>query len=98
MYYISDYYNKEVNVMEFVKNKLEENFRKKLLSSLKEQEKEVDNKDCILKVDIMKEVEELRKKLLSSSKEQEKEVDNKDCILKVDTVKEAEELRKKLKF
>ena len=63
MYYISDYYNKEVNVMEFVKNKLEENFRQKLLNSLKEQEKEVDNKDRILKVDTVKEVEELRKKL-----------------------------------
>lgn len=63
MYYISDYYNKEVNVMEFVKNKLEENFRKKLLNSLKKQEREVDNKDCILKVDSMKEAEELRKKL-----------------------------------
>ena len=63
MYYISDYYNKEVNVMEFVKNKLEENFRKKLLNSLKKQEREVDNKDCILKVDTVKEVEELRKKL-----------------------------------
>lgn len=63
MYYISDYYNKEVNVMEFVKNKLEENFRKKLLSSLKEQEKKVDNKNSILKVDGVKEAEELRKKL-----------------------------------
>ena len=63
MYYISDYYNKEVNVMEFVKNKLEENFRKKLLNSLKKQEREVDNKNSILKVDSMKEVEELRKKL-----------------------------------
>lgn len=63
MYYISDYYNKEVNVMEFVKNKLEENFRKKLLNSLKKQEREVDNKDHILKVDSVKEVEELRKKL-----------------------------------
>ena len=63
MYYISDYYNKEVNVMEFVKNKLEENFRKKLLNSLKKQEREVDNKNSILKVDSVKEVEELRKKL-----------------------------------
>lgn len=63
MYYISDYYNKEVNVMEFVKNKLEENFRKKLLNSLKKQEREVDNKNNILKVDSMKEAEELRKKL-----------------------------------
>ena len=63
MYYISDYYNKEVNVMEFVKNKLEENFRKKLLNSLKKQEREVDNKDHILKVDSVKEAEELRKKL-----------------------------------
>ena len=63
MYYISDYYNKEVNVMEFVKNKLEENFRKKLLNSLKKQEREVDNKNSILKVDSMKEAEELRKKL-----------------------------------
>lgn len=63
MYYISDYYNKEVNVMEFVKNKLEENFRKKLLSSLKKQERDVDNKNSILKVDSMKEAEELRKKL-----------------------------------
>ena len=63
MYYISDYYNKEVNVMEFVKNKLEENFRKKLLISLKKQEREVDNKNSILKVDSMKEAEELRKKL-----------------------------------
>ena len=63
MYYISDYYNKEVNVMEFVKNKLEENFRKKLLNSLKKQEREVDNKNNILKVDTVKEVEELRKKL-----------------------------------
>lgn len=63
MYYISDYYNKEVNVMEFVKNKLEENFRKKLLSSLKKQEREVDNKNSILKVDSVKEAEELRKKL-----------------------------------
>lgn len=63
MYYINDYYNKEVNVMEFVKNKLEENFRKKLLDSLKEREKEVDNKDHILKVDTVKEAEELRKKL-----------------------------------
>ena len=49
--------------MEFVKNKLEENFRKKLLDSLKEREKEVDNKDHILKVDTVKEAEELRKKL-----------------------------------
>lgn len=63
MYYISDYYNKEVNVMEFVKNKLEENFRKKLLNSLKKQERDVDNKNSILKVDSMKEAEELRKKL-----------------------------------
>lgn len=63
MYYISDYYNKEVNVMEFVKNKLEENFRKKLLSSLKKQERDVDNKNSILKVDGVKEAEELRKKL-----------------------------------
>lgn len=63
MYYISDYYNKEVNVMEFVKNKLEENFRKKLLNSLKKQEREVDNKNSILKVDGVKEAEELRKKL-----------------------------------
>lgn len=63
MYYISDYYNKEVNVMEFVKNKLEESFRKKLLNSLKKQEREVDNKNNILKVDSMKEAEELRKKL-----------------------------------
>lgn len=63
MYYISDYYNKEVTVMEFVKNKLEENFRKKLLNSLKKQEREVDNKNSILKVDTVKEVEELRKKL-----------------------------------
>ena len=63
MYYISDYYNKEVNVMEFVKNKLEENFRKKLLNSLKKQEREVDNKNNILKVDTLKEAEELRKKL-----------------------------------
>lgn len=63
MYYISDYYNKEVNVMEFVKNKLEENFRKKLLNSLKKQEREVDNKNSILKVDSVKEAEELRKKL-----------------------------------
>ena len=63
MYYISDYYNKEVNVMEFVKNELEENFRKKLLNSLKKQEREVDNKNSILKVDTLKEVEELRKKL-----------------------------------
>lgn len=63
MYYISDYYNKEVNVMEFVKNKLEENFRKKLLNSLKKQEREVDNKDRILKVDSVKEADELRKKL-----------------------------------
>lgn len=63
MYYISDYYNKEVNVMEFVKNKLEENFRKKLLNSLKKQELEVDNKDRILKVDSVKEADELRKKL-----------------------------------
>lgn len=63
MYYISDYYNKEVNVMEFVKNKLEENFRKKLLNSLKKQEREVDNKNSILKVDTVKEAEELRKKL-----------------------------------
>ena len=63
MYYINDYYNKEVNVMEFVKNKLEENFRKKLLNSLKKQEREVDNKNSILKVDSMKEAEELRKKL-----------------------------------
>ena len=60
MYYISDYYNKEVNV---VKNKLEENFRKKLLNSLKKQEREIDNKSSILKVDSMKEAEELRKKL-----------------------------------
>lgn len=50
-------------VMEFVKNKFEESFRKKLLSSLKEQEKEVDNKNSILKVDSVKEAEELRKKL-----------------------------------
>ena len=63
MYYISDYYNKEVNVMEFVKNKLEENFRKKLLNSLKKQERDVDNKNSILKVDTVKEAEELRKKL-----------------------------------
>ena len=63
MYYISDYYNKEVNVMEFVKNKLEENFRKKLLNSLKKQEREIDNKNSILKVDTVKEAEELRKKL-----------------------------------
>lgn len=63
MYYISDYYNKEVNVMEFVKNKLEENFRKKLLNSLKKQEREVDNKNSILKVNSVKEAEELRKKL-----------------------------------
>lgn len=63
MYYISDYYNKEVNVMEFVKNKLEENFRKKLLNSLKKQERDVDNKNSILKVDGVKEAEELRKKL-----------------------------------
>lgn len=63
MYYISDYYNKEVNVMEFVKNKLEENFRKKLLNSLKKQEREVDNKNSILKVDGVKEAEGLRKKL-----------------------------------
>ena len=63
MYYISDYYNKEVNVMEFVKNKLEENFRKKILNSLKKQEREVDNKNSILKVDGVKEAEELRKKL-----------------------------------
>lgn len=49
--------------MEFVKNKFEESFRKKLLSSLKEQEKEVDNKNSILKVDSVKEAEELRKKL-----------------------------------
>lgn len=63
MYYISDYYNKEVNVMEFVKNKLEENFRKTLLNSLKKQEREVDNKNSILKVDSVKEAEELRKKL-----------------------------------
>lgn len=63
MYYISDYYNKEVNVMEFVKNKLEENFRKKLLNSLKKQEREVDNKNSILKVDSVKEADELRKKL-----------------------------------
>lgn len=63
MYYISDYYNKEVNVMEFVKNKLEENFRKKLLNSLKKQEREVDNKNSILKIDSVKEAEELRKKL-----------------------------------
>ena len=63
MYYISDYYNKEVNVMEFVKNKLEENFRKKLLNSLKKQEREVDNKNSILKVDGVKEAEEFRKKL-----------------------------------
>lgn len=63
MYYISDYYNKEVNVMEFVKNKLEESFRKKLLNSLKKQEREVDNKNSILKVNGMKEAEELRKKL-----------------------------------
>lgn len=63
MYYISDYYNKEVNVMEFVKNKFEENFRKKLLNSLKKQEREVDNKNSILKVDSVKEAEELRKKL-----------------------------------
>lgn len=63
MYYISDYYNKEVNVMEFVKNKLEENFRKKLLNSLKKQERDVDNKNSILKVDSVKEAEELRKKL-----------------------------------
>lgn len=63
MYYISDYYNKEVNVMEFVKNKLEENFRKKLLNSLKKQEREIDNKNSILKVDSVKEAEELRKKL-----------------------------------
>ena len=62
MYYISDY-NKEVNVMEFVKNKLEENFRKRLLNSLKKQEREVDNKNSILKVDSVKEAEELRKKL-----------------------------------
>ena len=89
MYYISDYYNKEVNVMEFVKNKLEESFRKKLLSSLKEQEKEVDS---------VKEAEELRNKLLNSLKKREREVDNKDRILKVDSMKEAEELRKKLKY
>ena len=63
MYYISDYYNKEVNVMEFVKNKLEESFRKKLLNNLKKQEREVDNKNSILKVDSVKEAEELRKKL-----------------------------------
>lgn len=63
MYYISDYYNKEVNVMEFVKNKLEESFRKKILNNLKKQEREVDNKNSILKVDGVKEVEELRKKL-----------------------------------
>ena len=63
MYYISDYYNKEVNVMEFVKNKLEENFRKKLLNNLKKQERDVDNKNSILKVDSVKEAEELRKKL-----------------------------------
>ena len=63
MYYISDYYNKEVNVMEFVKNKLEENFRKTLLNSLKKQERDVDNKNNILKVNSMKEAEELRKKL-----------------------------------
>lgn len=63
MYYISDYYNKEVNVMEFVKNKLEENFRKKLLNSLKKQERDVDNKNSILKVNSVKEAEELRKKL-----------------------------------
>nr|DAX86121.1 MAG TPA: hypothetical protein [Caudoviricetes sp.] len=49
--------------MEFVKNKLEENFRKKLLNSLKKQEREVDNKNSILKVDSVKEAEELRKKL-----------------------------------
>jgi len=46
-----------------VKNKLEENFRKKLLNSLKKQEREIDNKSSILKVDSMKEAEELRKKL-----------------------------------
>ena len=63
MYYISDYYNKEVTVMEFVKNKLEESFRKTLLNSLKKQERKVDNKNSILKVDSMKEAEELRKKL-----------------------------------
>lgn len=63
MYYISDYYNKEVTVMEFVKNKLEESFRKKLLNNLKKREREVDNKDRILKVDSMKEADELRKKL-----------------------------------
>ena len=63
MYYISDYYNKEVNVMEFVKNKLEESFRKKLLNSLKKQEREIDNKSSILKVNNVKEAEELRKKL-----------------------------------
>lgn len=63
MYYISDYYNKEVNVMEFVKNKLEENFRKKILNNLKKQERDVDNKNSILKVDSVKEAEELRKKL-----------------------------------
>lgn len=49
--------------MEFVKNKFEESFRKKLLNSLKKQEREVDNKDRILKVDSVKEAEELRKKL-----------------------------------
>lgn len=49
--------------MEFVKNKLEESFRKKLLNSLKKQEREVDNKNSILKVNGMKEAEELRKKL-----------------------------------
>lgn len=63
MYYISDYYNKEVNVMEFVKNKLEENFRKKILNNLKKQERDVDNKNSILKVNSVKEAEELRKKL-----------------------------------
>lgn len=49
--------------MKFVKNKLEENFRKTLLNSLKKQEREVDSKNSILKVDSVKEADELRKKL-----------------------------------
>lgn len=66
MYYIYDYHNKEDNCfMNFVKNKIEDEFRKRVLEKVRKESGDNinHNKNSILKVDTLKEAEELRKKL-----------------------------------